>query len=218
MNDSLRQFDQLISQEMLVHPALFTHPKATKIAIIGGKETIILKEALKHLSLEEAWLVTAEPVATQHFHDKRAHFHLGNTSEWLKTVTPKTFDIIISIDHPDLHSKDVAETHFHYYFNALHDNGIFIQQADSLFQLETIKSIYEALRHAGFCDMQVLNFPQPNFPSGSRIALMAIKQGFFQRIREKDIFNKPFTTHYYNYDVHKAALALPEFLREELTP
>jgi len=53
-------------------------------------------------------------------------------------------------------------------------------------------------------------------PSGSRTAIMAIKTGTFKRIREKDIYNKPFATKFYNFDMHKAALALPEFVREEL--
>ena len=33
---------------------------------------------------------------------------------------------------------------------------------------------------------------------------------------EKDIFNKSFSTRFYNLDVHKAAFALPEFMRIEL--
>ena len=45
---------------------------------------------------------------------------------------------------------------------------------------------------------------------------MATKRAAFKRVREKEIFNRPFTTRYYNYDVHKAALVLPEFMRSEL--
>ena len=74
----------------------------------------------------------------------------------------------------------------------------------------------QSILSAGFFDVLPLHFPEPGFTSGWRAAMMAMKQGTIKRPREKDIFNKAFTTRYYNLDVHRAAFALPEFMRKEL--
>jgi spermidine synthase len=127
----------------------------------------------------------------------------------LAEAEPSALDILI-IAKPESH------THFGDYFIRLHADGILIQLAESPFQLEKIKFTQQKLKATGFHDVLALQFPQPNFASGWRSAVMAIKQGTIKRPREKDIFNKEFSTHYYNLDVHKAAFALPEFMRLEL--
>jgi spermidine synthase len=42
------QLDEFIYHEMMVHPALLTHPNAKKVCIIGGAEGATLREVLKH--------------------------------------------------------------------------------------------------------------------------------------------------------------------------
>jgi len=42
------QLDEFIYHEMIVHPALFTHPATRKVCIIGGAEGATLREVLKH--------------------------------------------------------------------------------------------------------------------------------------------------------------------------
>lgn len=45
---------------------------------------------------------------------------------------------------------------------------------------------------------------------------MARKGGDLTGFRERGAATKGFPTRYYNVDIHKGALALPEFMREEL--
>jgi spermidine synthase len=45
---------------------------------------------------------------------------------------------------------------------------------------------------------------------------MASKNGAIKHFREEDAANKPFPTTYYNTDIHRAALATPEFMRRVL--
>ena len=100
------------------------------------------------------------------------------------------------------------------HFELLHQDGILMQQTVSPFAIDPLKSHICALRDMGFSDLQLLSFSQPHAANGERSIIMALKNGMFRRIREKIIFNKPFKTEYYNFDVHKAAAALPEFIRE----
>jgi spermidine synthase len=82
--------------------------------------------------------------------------------------------------------------------------------------VDNFKRLYQSLKDSGFDDLHVLHFPQPTQPLGSCTAILANRQGAFKRIREKDIFNKAFTTRYYNFDMHRAAMALPPFTRDAL--
>lgn len=218
----LTEKDSFISHEMLSHPALFAHAHPQKIAILGNGECGILKEVLKHSNIKEVWQIEKDqritqlaekyfPMLCEGNHDPRVHFHFGNGADWL-AQHEAYFDVLIVT--PTTH---LTTELFQQYIKALRDDGILLQQSTSPFQLETLKSTLQHIKAAGFHDIHCLTFTQPTLLSSWRSAFMAKKYGVFKRIREKDIFNKTFATRYYNLDVHKAALVLPEFMREELT-
>jgi spermidine synthase len=70
-----------------------------------------------------------------------------------------------------------------------------------------------ALKSAHFKDVRTLHFPQCTYPSGWWSATLAGKDSTVAAFREAAAAEKTFTTRYYNADLHKAALALPEFLK-----
>jgi spermidine synthase len=181
----------MIFREMMSHPALFTHPHPKTIAILGDEEGDILQEVQKHLHVRV-------------IHHKRL---VAEQQEWITKSPPSSTDIVIqTLSTPSIHFKKIYE--------CLHTDGILLQSGASPFELGELKNLCDALQSVGFHDLQLLHFPQPENPYGWLTAVMALKQGSFNRIREKNIFNKPFKTHYYNFDIHKAATVLPEFMRE----
>lgn len=207
MSESLIERDIIIFNEMMTHPVLFTHPHPKKTAVISN-DASILQEILKHQSVAEAWQVT-EDSPTKPLTNSKAHYYAGDLAKWIKVSAADTFDVIII-------ATPFTATHLKSLFTILHHDGILIQQAGSPFECHAIKKMQDTFHAADFHDVQLLQFPQPNYASGWRCALMAKKHGAFRRIREKDVFNKSFTTDYYNFDVHNAALAIPEFMRKEL--
>lgn len=66
------------------------------------------------------------------------------------------------------------------------------------------------MRAGGFNHYQTVFFPQCIYPSGWWSATMAGKNAF-AAFREQDAINKGFDTVYYNHEIHKASLAMPEF-------
>lgn len=216
----LSEQDGFFYHEMMVHPILFTHHQPRDIVIVGNYFGI-LEEVLKHPSVRQVICVAdnqpLESAITEYFaatkiHDLRINYHHASPTEWLTTCPPASFDIIIQSHH----SENVLPENYQHYHQALRADGILIQPCQfSLLQANAIKPILHNLQHAGFTDKQTLNFPQPSYPSGWRTAMMASKCPF-KRIRERDVYNRLFKTRYYNYDTHKAALALPEFVREEI--
>ena len=211
MPESFFEYDSFIFHEMLAHPAMFTHQKATQVAIIGGLQDGIALEVLKHRTVEDLWQVAVPKIESIAL-DKRIFHFTGTEENWRKQCQPQSLDLIIL---PEKFTQLSAKI-YNDYFNLLRDDGILIQLGDSYFAPLDLKSSCQTLLKSGFHDVQVLHFPQPSYPSGWRAAVMAIKTGAFKRVLETDVYNKPFVTRYYNYDIHKAALVMPEFMRAEL--
>jgi spermidine synthase len=214
MTEPLIDFDSFIYDEMMVHPVLFTHAKARKIALIQGQQAGLAREILKHTHVTNLCLVAPGIHPEDLEQDPRLEWDSRDANAWLSGATPESFDVIIIADTVNLPVQ--TQTMYQDYLQILTKDGILVCQSNTLFQLTGLKSSYDAMRQAGFEDLQVLHFPQPKLPFGSRAAIMASKKGAFKRIREKDIFNKSFITRYYNFDIHNAALVMPEFMREEL--
>jgi spermidine synthase len=205
MSETLIDYDRFIFDEMMTHPVLFTHNKAKKVAIVNAADTGIIQEILKHQGIEEICQVNCQ----QNIKDNP---RVTQFTGALSKLPTNTFNIIISLNNKNKSNLD----DFYLYLDLLTQDGYLLQESDSLFDIATLKKTFLGMYHAGFHDLQILHFPQPSFRSGSRAAMLGTKHGAFARVREKDVFNKPFTTQYYNFDVHKAALVLPEFIREAL--
>lgn len=215
--------DSFFFHEMMTHPALFTHTKPKSIAIIGP-HLGILPEIQKHERVSEILCVNDNALIDQalekHFkksagteNDSRIKHFETDILEWLSNCDNNHIDLIFSTV-PDAHFN-VA--HLKHYYRILKTDGIFVQPAQhSLFDIHELKPIYSNILQAGFADWQLVNFPQPSHPGGWRTTILSTKRLTFNRLREKDIYNRNFKTRYYNFDVHKAALVLPEFVRDAL--
>ncbi len=51
------EYDEYIYHEILVHPALLLHPDPAKILVVGGGEGAVLREILRHPSVEQITMV-----------------------------------------------------------------------------------------------------------------------------------------------------------------
>ena len=213
MTQSLANGDDFIYEEMMVHPLFYTHPLLKNLALIGRDNSSLLGEISKHHTIQSIWLAKSTVEANQ-TNNPHLNFFTGELTDWLSHMPKNSLDAVIVEDLNK--TKEFSAAVYQQFFDVLNSNGIFLQQSHSLFNTQEIKTVYQILRETGFEDLQIMHFPQPSYPSGSRTLLMAAKSGTFKRIREKDIYNKTFATRYYNYDTHKAALAMPEFVREEL--
>jgi len=197
MTEIIEKDTDLIFFEMMAHPVLFTHQNPKKIVLLGDNTHLILPEVLKHSNIVEIHEIA--PRSGQYV-DNKLVFHTE-----LSSLKADSVDIIINASDLDITQQ---------LFGLLHKDGILIQQSVSPFAINPLKSSIHALHQTGFSDVQLLSFPQPNYSTGWRSILMALKHGMFKRLREKIIYNKPFKTAYYNYDMHKAATVLPEFIRD----
>jgi spermidine synthase len=220
--------DNFLYHEMMSHPALFTHPDPKKVLIIGGGDCGTLSEVLKHQEVERAWQVDIDEAVTRlsqiYFPelcecdgDERAQLLFADGIKWVRDADSANLDIII-VDSTD--PIGPAEGLFNKAFyeqchRILRGGGLLVQQSESpLYHLQLLKEMHGAMRGAGFKDTKTHYFPQPVYPSGWWSATMARKDGKIQDFREAAARSKPFKTRYYNADIHRAALAQPEFCKE----
>lgn len=205
MTATMVEHAHTIFPEMMTHPVLFTHSHPKTMMILGDDDQHILREVLKHSNVLK---IHHEQPNNDPLNDKRVHFYEKTSATWFTALNPHAIDIIINATDPN-------QGEIKGLFDLLNHDGILIQQSVSPFEMNPLKSLITLLRQTGFSDLQLLNFPQPNYATGWRSIVMALKNGIFKRLREKVIYNKPFKTHYYNFDVHKAAAVLPEFMRHD---
>src|ERR1700709_1013757 len=57
--------DNFLYHEMMSHPALFTHPRAKRVVVIGGGDFCTLREVLKHDEVESAIQVEIDERVTR---------------------------------------------------------------------------------------------------------------------------------------------------------
>ncbi len=222
--------DNFVYHEMMTHPALFTHPNPKRVLVIGGGDCGTLREVLKHSTVELAEQVELDErvtrVAEQFFPelceangDQRARFHFTDGIKWVADAKPESYDVII-VDSTDPVGPAAGLFSQEFYKNclkALRPHGIVVGQSESpLFHPDLIEAVHGAMRGAGFLDVATLQFPQCTYPSGWWSATMACKDSTLANFREDDVADKRFPTRYYNYGIHRSAMAIPEFLYKKL--
>ncbi len=224
----LTERDNFLYHEMMAHPALFTHSDPKRVAIIGGGDCGTLKEVLKHPSIELCTQIDIDervtwasetyfPELCDANNDPRANLLFDDGIAWVKNCEPGTLDVII-IDSTD--PVGPAEGLFAVDFykdcrKALKNDGILVQQSESplLHSNTIIKKIHQDLASAGFAESHTLPFPQPVYPTGWWSCTLGKVDGCVSEFRTSDSASKPFHTLYYNVDIHRGALAVPEFMK-----
>ena len=222
--------DNFFYHEMISHPALYTHADPKRVVIIGGGDCGTLREVLKHEEVEKATQVEIDErvtrLAEQYFPelcesnaDTRAELKFADGIKYMAEAEAESIDLVI-VDSTDPVGPAEGLFNAAFYtscYKALRHGGILVQQSESpLVHLELIKAMRAAMRTAGFSAVKTLPFPQPCYPTGWWSCTMARKGGELSGFRERGAAAKSFATRYYNAEVHKGALALPEFLREAL--
>ncbi len=222
--------DNFLYHEMMAHPALFTHPRAKRVCIIGGGDCGTLREVLRHEEVEHAVQIEIDERVTrlseQYFpelcesnSDPRAELLFIDGVKWMAEAEAESLDLII-VDSTD--PVGMAEGLFGREFyqtavKALRPGGILVQQSEApLLHGSLISAMRTQMKGAGFQSMRTLCFPQPCYPTGWWSCTMARKGVDLDSFRERGAATKKFPTRYYNVDTHRGALALPEFLREQL--
>jgi spermidine synthase len=214
--------DEFFYHEMLVHPAMMAHPRPQDILIIGGGDGGALREVLRH-RVRTATLVEIDarvievcrkyfPGLSSSFEDKRAKVVVEDGNRFIRQ-TDRRFDVVL-VDSSDPVGPSVV-LHQRRFYEALkrclRPGGIIASQAGApLFHLEHLRQKRAFLKKLFTLALYYVG-PVPTYPGGLWCyAYLSDRVDPIKRLRK----HVPRKLRYYNTDAHRAAFALPEFLKD----
>jgi spermidine synthase len=225
---NLTERDEFIYHEMLVHVPLFSHPDPLQILIVGGGDGGAAREVIKHEGIscvqqveidKEVIAVSKKyfPFLSSSLDHPKVDILLSDAIQYVKEIK-KRFDIIL-IDSTDPvidQSKGLFAVPFYKdCLNTLTEQGILAAQiGDLFFDKELVKDVFNRLKDV-FPIVRIFRAPVPSYtlvPYSFAFCSKAIRPEMELGLSR---FSKIFQTKYYNEQIHKAAFALPEHLREE---
>jgi len=190
--------------EMMAHIPMFQHRNPKRVLVIGGGDGYVLKEVLKHQSVEhvdhvdldEDVIRTCETYFPQWgdaWKDPRAHLHICDGAQFVRDTPDQFYDVIIQ-DSSDPWTVDddgvmnplpsgvlYEEDHICQLHRILKPNGILNIQGES-FNLPTslgeIISWRRNMEHCGFTRTRYGSISISSYPTGQIGLLLAEKDAY----------------------------------------
>lgn len=215
--------DEFIYHEMIAHVPLFTHPNPQKVAVIGGGDGGAIREIIKHPSVEKAYLVEIDekvievskkylPEISCALEDERAEVLVEDGIKFIKEHKGE-FDVIM-VDSTDPVGPAVGLFTKEFYqsiFDALKEDGLFVAQTESpFFNKAFITRVFKDINSI-FPIAKPYLYSVPTYPSGLWSFTMGSKKYDPLNIPSGRIID--LDTKYYCDEIHKAAFALPRFVK-----
>ncbi len=214
--------DEFIYHEMLVHPAMVSHPAPRRILIVGGGDGGTAREVLRY-PVEEVHMVEIDrmvieasrrylPTISSALNDERLHIHVEDATEWIKGHEGE-FDVVVvdSTDPIGPAEGLIGQNFFRNVFRSLRDGGIMVIQSESpYYHLDTIGTIARRLSRI-FPVLHMYTAPIPTYPGGFWAFSLATR-GLEIKERQKI----PAGLRYFNRSIYRGAFALPQFLKERV--
>ncbi len=223
------QKDEFIYHEMLTHVPLFSHPNPKRVCVIGGGDGGMLREVLKHKSVEKVTLVEIDgkviemcreffPDHSQGaFDDARTEIVIQDGFEYLKSAE-NSFDVIISDSTDPIGPAEVlfTETFYGLCNKALKPGGVLVaQNGVSYFQRDEMKNSARDMR-PHFDVVTFYGAAVPTYIGGNMVFGWASNTADMckQSVDSiaKKVTSSGIKTQYYTPEIHMAAFALPQYV------
>ncbi|MBX5465667.1 MAG: polyamine aminopropyltransferase [Clostridia bacterium] len=223
--------DEFGYHEMISHVALCTHPAPRRVLIIGGGDGGTLREVARHREVEEIHMVEIDervievsrrflPSIAAAFDDPRLRLHIDDGIEYVRAAAEKgdRYDVILcdSTDPVGPAAGLFSADFFRNAAAALGEEGLYAAQTESpYFNRELLSGVQRDLREA-FGRSYLYLSAVPTYPGGLWSFSMGSKgpdptgaELHFERVEGMPL-------RFYSPEVHRAAFALPPFVRELL--
>jgi len=215
--------------EMIAHVPLFCHPRPQRVLIIGGGDCGALTEVLKHPEVDECVMCEIDEkvveVSQRHFPrlaaglaDPRARVVYEDGKKYIEESAERFDLVLLDLSDPVGPAADLFQMPFHRkVFERLNDDGIMAAQSESPFyNQQTVKMMYANLRKV-FPLVRMYTCFMPIYPSSYWSFAFCSKEidpiRDFDEARWKKL---GLQTRYYNAETHRAAFALPQFVKRLL--
>jgi len=229
--------DEFVYHELISHVPMMSHPAAKKKAlVIGGGDGGVVKELVRHSSLEKVVMVEIDeaviraskeflPSISCQFNNPKVELIIGDGIQYVKHAHNETFDIIIvdSTDPIGPAEGNFSEDFYKNCYRILKKDGIFTNQSESPhYNVKVFKEIYKVLRKIyGIENVNTYLGYIATYPSGLWSFSYCAK-GNVHPFNNLDIskaneFAEEHELKYYNGEMHRAVFALPPFAKNLLS-
>ena len=216
--------DEFFYHEMLTHVALHAHPEPRKVIVIGGGDGGVVREVLKHKTIEKVYFVEIDeevitiskkffPSVSSGVDDPRVEIRIMDGADFLAKRTSADIDAVI-IDSTDI--VGFARSLFTPEFftavrNCLSGDGLFVTHTESLhFHKDMVVEIQEALKKV-FPLVDLYTTAIATYPGNWWAFAIASKGVSPREVRNK----RKIKTKYYSGEIHQQSF-MPGGLYENL--
>lgn len=220
----LAEKDEYVYHEMIAHVVMNSHPHPQSVLIIGGGDGGALREVLKHQQVKNVDLVEIDqrvvevsrqffPQVAGSFDDPRAHLHIADGFDFVKT-SDRAYDVII-VDSSDPIGPSEKLFSVDFYLDLdriLKSDGMVVVQSESpVFYAHHFAACHSNLLQV-YPNVAVYLAPVATYVSGPWAFTIGSKQ------HEPTIINnqRPVLSDlkYYTADLHKAVFCLPRYVQD----
>lgn len=216
--------DEFVYHEMVAHVPLFTHPKPKKVLVVGGGDGGVIREVLKHPSVEKAVLVEIDgkvieyskkylPNIAGELENARVEVQVDDGFMHIHNHKNEYDVIMVDSTEPVGPAAKLFEKGFYQgIYEALTEDGIFVAQSDNpWFHADLIKSVFADVKDI-FPITRLYTANIPTYPSGLWTFTLGSKKHDPLQVETAQI--PEIETKYYTPELHRAAFALPKFVRD----
>ncbi|WP_188454639.1 polyamine aminopropyltransferase [Virgibacillus oceani] len=216
--------DEFVYHEMVAHVPLYTHPNPKNVLVVGGGDGGVIREVLKHQSVQKATLVDIDgdviayskkylPTIAGALDDERVEVKVDDGFMYI-AESEREFDVIL-VDSTEPVGPAVNLFTQGFYAGiakALKDDGIFVAQTDNpWFKADLIHQVFKDVKEI-FPVTKLYTANIPTYPSGMWTFTMGSK--IHNPLKVKDERFTEIGTKYYTPELHYASFALPKFVKE----
>ncbi len=229
----LSEQDEFVYHEMLSHVPLFTHPKPEKVLIIGGGDGGTAREVMRHKRVKQVDLVEIDEAVVEacklylptvgDFDHPKLTLRIEDGIQFIENTKEETYDVVIIDGSDPVGPADgLFDTSFvEQCARILKKDGVFASQSESPWVKHYQPSMQRLAKGLK------LFFPRVNpyicsiplYPTGLWSMIVASKKydpkgihiNETLRIEGDDFLNG---CRYYTDEIHRAAFALPAFVRK----
>ncbi len=230
LNDGLvmlTERDEFVYHDMITHVPLFVHPNPKKVLIIGGGDGGTAREVIRHPEVEKCVMVEIDgmvvdackefiPQTASKLDDPKVELLIDDGIKYVKETKEK-FDVVL-VDSTDPFGP--AEGLFGPGFyndvlSVLNDDGIVVSQGESPWYEPGRQGELLGVLNEVFPLVRIYNYHNLGYPGGFWSFTFASK-GLdpIANFDEKRVLDSELEFKYYNCETHRAAFALPEFMKD----
>ncbi|KGP92490.1 spermidine synthase [Pontibacillus chungwhensis BH030062] len=216
--------DEFVYHEMVAHVPLFTHPNPKHVLVVGGGDGGVIREVLKHPSVEKATLVEIDgkvieyskqylPSIAGALDDPRVDVKVDDGFMHIAKSEGAYDVIMVDSTEPVGPAVNLFTKGFYSGIsNALKEDGIFVAQTDNpWFKADLIQQVMGDVREI-FPVTRLYTANIPTYPSG--LWTFTIGSKTYDPLEVSEERFHEIDTNYYTKELHKAAFVLPKFVQD----